>query len=100
MKEFYNVKSTISASAKKIVGQHGNIEDLHLIMRNIRGTAAYWRTALLDLTAMIKAIGPPTYFVTFSCNDINWIDMRKALLYADRRENAHPEALSINEVQN
>jgi hypothetical protein len=99
MKEFHNVKSMISTCAKKIEGQHGKVEDVHLIMQNLRGSAAYWRSALNNLIAQIRCLGPPTYFVTFSCNDLNWKDMRKALLYADGRANENTEDLSINDVQ-
>lgn len=93
MFEYYRVKSSIAACAKKIEGQDGQVEDVHLNLRNLRGSSAYWRTALNDLIAQIRCLGPPTYFVTFSCNDLNWLDMRKALLIADGRPNDDPKNL-------
>ena len=35
-------------------------------MKNIRGTASYWKDQLLDLLAKINTLGPPTFFVTRS----------------------------------
>lgn len=64
--EYYRVQSTISACGKKIVNQEGTVEDVHLYVKNLRGSAAYWRSALNELLAQIRCLGAPTYFVTFS----------------------------------
>ncbi len=68
-------------------------------MRNLRGSAAYWSTAHSELVAMIRILGPPTWFLTLSCNDLNWKDMRIALLHADNRSHENPMNLRIDEVQ-
>ncbi|XP_054706995.1 uncharacterized protein LOC129216803 [Uloborus diversus] len=99
MFEYERVKSTISACTKKIHGQDGMIEDVHLYLRNLRGSAAYWRGALNELVAQIKCLGPPTYFVTFSCNDLHWTDMKKALLIVDDRSDEDPNDLDIISTQ-
>ena len=44
-------------------------------MHNIRGTAAYWQRAKLDLFAMFRTLGTPTYFITLSADDMNWFDL-------------------------
>lgn len=72
--EYYRIKSTISACGKKIVNQEGAVEDVHLYIKNLRGSAAYWRSALNELLAQIRCLGAPTYFVTFSSNDLHWLD--------------------------
>lgn len=72
------------------------VEDVHLYSKNLRGTAAYWRKALYELITMIKWIGAPHYRITFCCNDLHWLDMRKALLIADGRPNVD---LDIHETQ-
>ena len=41
-------------------------------MKNITGTAAYWKDALLNLLATFKSLGPPTLFVTLSANGMHW----------------------------
>lgn len=93
--EYYRIKSTISACGKKIVNREGEIEDVHLYVKNLRGSAAYWRSALNELLAQIRCLGAPTYFVTFSSNDLNWLDQRKALLIADGRPDVDPSTLDI-----
>ena len=40
-------------------------------MRNIRGTAAYWQLAKLDLFAMFRTLGPPSYFIILSADNMN-----------------------------
>lgn len=95
MYELHKIKSTISACGKKIQGQDGQVEDIHLYLKNLRGSAAYWRTALNELLAHIRCLGAPTYFLTFSCNDLHWVDMKKALLVADGRPNDDPTKLDV-----
>lgn len=97
--EYYRVQSTISACGKKIINQEGAVEDVHLYVKNLRGSAAYWRSALNELLAQIRCLGAPTYFVTFSSNDLNWLDQRKALLIADGRPDVDPSTLDIYETQ-
>ncbi|GFQ72031.1 ATP-dependent DNA helicase [Trichonephila clavata] len=62
MFEYHRVKSTISACCKKVEGQDGKVDDVHLYLKNLRGSAAYWRTSLNELLAQIRCLGPPTYF--------------------------------------
>ncbi len=47
--------------------------------RNIRGTAAYWQSAGMDVFAMLRHLGPPTWFVTLSADDMGWDDLFLAL---------------------
>ena len=54
-------------------------ENYYGFMKNIRGSPAYWNSAKLDLNAMIKELGPPTWFLTLSANDMNWPDLIHAL---------------------
>ena len=35
-------------------------------LRAIRGTPSYWKSQMLDLIAMVKQLGPPTFFITLS----------------------------------
>lgn len=70
-----------------------------LLLQNLQGSGAYWRQCSSTLIAQIKCLGPPTYFITLSCNDLNWIDMRKALHHAKKRSEVDPATLTIDEVQ-
>ncbi|MCG8079346.1 MAG: AAA family ATPase, partial [Candidatus Thiodiazotropha taylori] len=48
--------------------------DNYMFMRNLRGTAAYWRSELFKLIAKIRTFGPPTFFLSLSANDMHWYD--------------------------
>ena len=50
------------------------------MLKQIRGTAGYWNSTRTDLFAMFSTIGPPTFFLTFSANDINWIELHEEIL--------------------
>ena len=55
------------------------VEHCWAFMRNIRGTASYWNAAKSDLFAMIRSLGPPTWFLTLSADDLGWDDLAIAL---------------------
>ena len=84
--EYFKAKACVSISCRMKQGEHtpqNLVDNMYLTMRNIRGSAAYWKKCCAELIAMVRSLGPPTWFVTFSCNDLNWPDMIKALLIAD-----------------
>ena len=39
-------------------------ENCYAFLHNMRGTIAYWQRAKLDLFAMFRTLGPPTFFIT------------------------------------
>ena len=47
----------------------------YMFMKNIRGTPAYWKDQLLDLRARINTLGPPTFFLTLTANDMHWSEL-------------------------
>ena len=51
-------------------------------MRNVRGTSAYLNKAKLHLFAMFRMLGPPSFFITLSADDMKWFDlmMERALV--------------------
>ena len=53
------------------------MQNSYMFTRQIRGTAAYWKSVLL--LAMVKTLGPPTFFVTLSGND-NWPEMKAFII--------------------
>lgn len=96
------VQSAISMCGK--IRQNGeNVQsltsNLHLVMRTIRGSSAYWNNSLLDLLAMVNVLGPGTLFITLSCNDLHWNFMLKACLKAQGDDNIDPSNLTIDERQ-
>ena len=42
-------------------------------MRNMRGTIAYWQRS------MFCTLGPPTFFITLTADDMNWPDLMYVL---------------------
>ena len=47
-------------------------ENSYAFMKNVRGSAAYFKNSLQNLLAMIKNIGPPHIFLTLSCDEFSW----------------------------
>ena len=42
------------------------INNSFMFMKNIRGTAAYWKNNLINLLSMFKTLGPPSIFCYFN----------------------------------
>lgn len=61
-------------------------ENSFMLMKKIRGTAAYWKNTLLDLLAMIRNIGPPSLFITLSANDYHWKELAMTLQLCNENE--------------
>uniref|UniRef100_A0A1X7V600 Helitron helicase-like domain-containing protein n=1 Tax=Amphimedon queenslandica TaxID=400682 RepID=A0A1X7V600_AMPQE len=58
-------------------------ENSYAFLHNIRGASAYWDKAKLDLFAMFRTLGPPTFFITLSADDMNWFDLMCVLAICD-----------------
>ena len=52
-----------------------SLSQSYMFMKNIRGTAAFWKDQLLDLLAKINTLGPPTFFITLTANDLHWPEL-------------------------
>ena len=61
---------------KKIIQR----DEGYRFLTHIRGTPAYWEKSKRDLFAMIRQLGIPTFFVTFSAADRRWIEIDNAIL--------------------
>ena len=94
LKKNLNVCGKLIKDSKKKM-----VEDIYLYMRNMRGSAAYWNMAYRELLAKIKSIGTPHYFLTFSCNDLHWDDMKEALHLAAGIQDKSWQDLDVMEVQ-
>lgn len=51
----------------------------HVYMSSIRGSSSYWRQYTGDVLAMIKQLGIPSFFFTFSFDDLNSDDCVNSL---------------------
>jgi hypothetical protein len=72
-----------SQNHEQILNQSG-VENPHIIMGKIRGSSSYWRKYGSDMIAMIKQLGFPTFFFTFSYDDLNSSDSVNALWKGDK----------------
>ena len=55
-------------------------EDADLIFRSIRSTPHFWKWKLMELNAMIRQLGCPTFFITFSPSEVNWYELISVLI--------------------
>ncbi|CAM1291436.1 Uncharacterised protein r2_g48 [Pycnogonum litorale] len=44
-------------------------------MKNLRGSPPYWQSVQKDLFAMLRQLGIPTFFLSFSSADMRWSEM-------------------------
>ena len=49
------------------------------ILRNIRGSPAYFQTVFHDVLAMVRQLGIPTWFFTISAADMQWPDLLQTI---------------------
>lgn len=49
-------------------------------LRPIRGTPPFWQCVQKDLFAMIRQLGIPTWFCSFSCADLRWREILEAIM--------------------
>ncbi|XP_060571765.1 uncharacterized protein LOC132729947 [Ruditapes philippinarum] len=46
----------------------------YTILKNIRGSPAYWQKCMYDLLGMVRQLGQFTWFLTLSSADLRWTD--------------------------
>ena len=51
------------------------MQNSYAFMKEIRGTTAYWKDQLYALLAKINFLGPPTFFLTFTANELGWPEL-------------------------
>ena len=50
-------------------------DEAFIFMNTLKGTPAYWKRFQLEVLAMIKQLGLPTYFIPLSCADLRWHEL-------------------------
>ena len=58
----------------------------HLFMKNIPGSPSYWKRFMYEVIAMIKQLGPPSWWMALSCADLRWNEIYKILSKLKGRE--------------
>ncbi|KAL0198839.1 hypothetical protein M9458_007379, partial [Cirrhinus mrigala] len=56
-----------------------NNKEAKRFMQPLRGTPAYWEKTLRDLFAMLRQLGTPTFFCTFSAAEMRWPEVINAI---------------------
>jgi len=91
--EYYRARQNVGVCLR--LRQGNNVPE----GRALRGSNAYWQTACSGLIAMVRNLGSPQWFLTLSCNDLNWKDILQACLIAAGRKGEDIDHLSFNEKQ-
>ena len=55
-------------------------------LKTVRGTPPYWEKTLLDLFGMLRQLGTPTWFCSFSAADRRWPEICEAICKQQGRE--------------
>ena len=74
-------------------------ENCYSFMRDIRGTQAYWNSVKIQLYAMFRTLGPPTFFVTLSADDNNWVDLMVVLSKSRGQNLSEQEAANLSDSE-
>ena len=47
------------------------------VPKTLKGSKRYWRGAFIQLMAMCIEYGAPEFFLTFTANEMGWVDLRR-----------------------
>ncbi|XP_070567274.1 uncharacterized protein [Ptychodera flava] len=65
------------------------------VLKTLRGSPPYWESAKRDIFAMIRQLGIPTFFMSFSSAESKWIHLLKIL-----GKTVHDKEYTENEIRN
>lgn len=83
-----------SKNFKQTVNSLISSDQGYVFMNQIKGTPAYWKRFQLEVLAMIRQLGCPTFFLTLSCADLRWNELIKIISEMD----GHP--MSEEQINN
>lgn len=75
-KKFTVAEVLNSTTVDKIV----HLNEGYHVLRNLRGSPPYWEKAKKDVFAMMRQLGIPTWFCSFSAAETKWIPLLKTLV--------------------
>ncbi|XP_026120183.1 LOW QUALITY PROTEIN: uncharacterized protein LOC113099530, partial [Carassius auratus] len=73
---------TNSDSLKRIL----NYDEGYKFLRPVRGTPPYWMSTQKDLFALIRQLGIPTFFASFSSADLRWPEMMNTIIKQEGKQ--------------
>ncbi|XP_077060992.1 uncharacterized protein LOC143713566 [Siphateles boraxobius] len=62
-----------------------NYDEGYKFLRPVRGTPPYWQSTQKDLFALIRQLGIPTFFASFSSADLRWPEMINTILEQEQK---------------
>ncbi|XP_048046234.1 LOW QUALITY PROTEIN: uncharacterized protein LOC125268187 [Megalobrama amblycephala] len=84
-KDWSNVTSdmlTNSSSLQRIL----HYDEGYKFLRPVRGTPPYWMSTQKDLFALIRQLGIPTFFASFSAADLRWPEMMNTIIKQEGKQ--------------
>lgn len=80
--------------------QTPNKDTEDLLLTKIRSTPFYWQERKGDLMAALRYIGKPTFFLTYSPNEIEWMEMLLMLQYSEeKRTGRNVKKWTVNQIK-
>ena len=74
-----------------------NLDEGFRVLRNLRGSPPYFERCKKDLFAMIRQLGNPTWFCSFSAAETRWIHLIKILgRLIDNKDYTHDEVRQMS----
>ena len=70
----------------------------HQIFRSVRNSPKYWEDKKKNLNAMIRQLGPPTFFITLSPAETYWPELIRILLRIHKRPNEDDYSTVSDEI--
>ncbi|XP_037395199.1 uncharacterized protein LOC108432566 [Pygocentrus nattereri] len=68
-----------------------NYDEGYKFLKPIRGTPVFWQSVQKDLFAMVRQLGIPTWFCSFSSADLRWPELLQTILKQEGKEAAFDE---------
>ncbi|XP_073688692.1 uncharacterized protein [Garra rufa] len=63
-----------------------NYDEGYKFLRPVRGTPPYWMSTQKDLFALIRQLGIPTFFASFSSADLRWPEMMNTIIKQEGKQ--------------
>ena len=86
------VRSIDSSSFQNLIFS----DQAYFFMKNIPGSPSYWKRFMYEVIAVIKQLGPPSWWMTLSCADLQWNEIYKILSKLKGREMTDDEIAAMS----
>ncbi|XP_041461886.1 uncharacterized protein LOC121413199 isoform X1 [Lytechinus variegatus] len=86
LRQSKNTKDNLSPITAKDLKDAEKIQNIlkadkgYKFLKQIRGTPPYWQKTQKDVLAMVRQLGKPTWFASFSCADMRWPELLNTFL--------------------